>query len=983
MSRVIQPNEDFAGQMLAVEQFIAAKTKPGKTALDIEKNNRTAPAAAIEEKPFPQSIPTEKLKLWESRHGFDLSRQNKSDLAAKQKNSYLIAWQPAAAPKDSSEKPQTPKALPEPKEKMPVTAEQEKVLREFEKGEKTSTDVMKAFGGNTDAASKYLQENFAPKDSNFTNLVKAMYDAKLTEVEVENKKTEKQKRETDEFLNNRLSNVSNFKALQEFANKPDLTDGARQYIEQKRAEFKEAAKFDALREFAPLPGGEAARRSFDLAATFEMSPAERDLLIDELAARMEENYPKDANLLQSEAARRRLNDEEGKSFDPAKFVELSLKHSEELIQKGYPRAAAHFLDSIAKTAQDRLVNHKDGDAAHTLLNFLKITSKAQSFALKANNSKDGFDAADTLDLGARTAEKIAEKLAKRGDKKEAEALQNIAARAYLEAERNRDGAKNLEILEALGLANKPADVANLSTVDKFKSAIEKSFKYLGPDTVEKIKELFSPESIAMMAGMAGLWAAGHLFGVSEIADVLLLGVGAVMLGKEAFDIGQHLGNFVLDSYNAKSEADLDKAGHEFSQAVSKAGVDVIAAILTHKATKSIAPQVKAGLQQTRGRMIGLNEAEQGILNKLTNPQAKGRITIPEEINPQTLARLTNAAQSEIAVLRNPKTGETKLIMGDRKIIPLTVEEAKTLGEQGWKFEAHSHWRDTNPSIGDARVLGEGFNQRRSLIVDRKGRMAEFTPEQGRGGAADRLSQGAPEPKPVNLTSLGRGRWLGKEVNVGDKLPDGYEWNGNQIHRKNGYAAQNYAKLCVDENGRIAVAKGDERISNPYWMKKNHENALAKQYESEGLSPAKARAKAQKRIAEIESHHLMPDEAIQKTELGQEARRRGYDLDRGENLLDMPNAPKRGRKELGHWTSHPKYTDFVMNKMKDAAADLKNRYGDLKNVPDQVLQKKMSELENFFRTEIEKVKNGEKSTVPHDGKRLIFNFENAYWKRVMA
>ena len=49
--------------------------------------------------------------------------------------------------------------------------------------------------------------------------------------------------------------------------------------------------------------------------------------------------------------------------------------------------------------------------------------------------------------------------------------------------------------------------------------------------------LLTPQAIAIIAATTALWAGGHFFGVSEVIDVILLGVGAVALGSESISAG--------------------------------------------------------------------------------------------------------------------------------------------------------------------------------------------------------------------------------------------------------------------------------------------------------------------------------------------------------------------------------------------------------------------------------------------------------------
>jgi hypothetical protein len=65
-----------------------------------------------------------------------------------------------------------------------------------------------------------------------------------------------------------------------------------------------------------------------------------------------------------------------------------------------------------------------------------------------------------------------------------------------------------------------------------------------------------------------------------------------MVGSEVVEVVKHLADFVSLASNAKTDADFDRAGEHFAIAVSKVGVDVAVAVLTHKAGKAAKPYLK-------------------------------------------------------------------------------------------------------------------------------------------------------------------------------------------------------------------------------------------------------------------------------------------------------------------------------------------------------------------------------------------------------
>jgi hypothetical protein len=157
----------------------------------------------------------------------------------------------------------------------------------------------------------------------------------------------------------------------------------------------------------------------------------------------------------------------------------------------------------------------------------------------------------------------------------------------------------------VGRDSKPASkiVSRMPVQIKLREAILRARFYLAPEVGDKLLALVSPEALAMIAGTATLWAAGHFFGVSEAVDVVLLGVAAYSLGSEAITAGKEMIGFVKDALYAQTDADLDRAGKHLARFVSIVGVDVAIALLMRKAAKSLPTSVKLKVE-LRPRVTG-------------------------------------------------------------------------------------------------------------------------------------------------------------------------------------------------------------------------------------------------------------------------------------------------------------------------------------------------------------------------------------------
>lgn len=125
--------------------------------------------------------------------------------------------------------------------------------------------------------------------------------------------------------------------------------------------------------------------------------------------------------------------------------------------------------------------------------------------------------------------------------------------------------------------------------DKFKKVITLAItEKLKGEGIERLKELITPEAIAMMAAFTIVYVASQLTPIGWAADILvgaMLAATVLMLGREAIEIVKLLIEFCRKTSNAKDEEDYDEAATLFARAISKLGIDIIVAILFHKAGK--------------------------------------------------------------------------------------------------------------------------------------------------------------------------------------------------------------------------------------------------------------------------------------------------------------------------------------------------------------------------------------------------------------
>lgn len=158
--------------------------------------------------------------------------------------------------------------------------------------------------------------------------------------------------------------------------------------------------------------------------------------------------------------------------------------------------------------------------------------------------------------------------------------------------------------ECRGEADTRTPIERMSTADKLLEGMRRSLPKLGGELGKRLQELLSPESIAIMLAFATAYIISQTTPIGWVADILIAAMIAatvLMLGPEVVEIVKELMKFLDKSVGAKSDADFDEAGQHFATAVTKAGVDIVVAILLHRAGKA------ANLKPTAPRSPGLIE----------------------------------------------------------------------------------------------------------------------------------------------------------------------------------------------------------------------------------------------------------------------------------------------------------------------------------------------------------------------------------------
>lgn len=143
------------------------------------------------------------------------------------------------------------------------------------------------------------------------------------------------------------------------------------------------------------------------------------------------------------------------------------------------------------------------------------------------------------------------------------------------------------------------EIYRMSPSGKIGEAMRRALPRLPAGVRAAVESMLTPGTLAVIAGTLAAWAGAHLFGVGEIVDVILLGVGVLTLGFSVFEGATDLYNFAALALNARSEAELDRAGEHFARAVVVLGISAIQVVLLRGPARTVA---RRGRPQTQGRI---------------------------------------------------------------------------------------------------------------------------------------------------------------------------------------------------------------------------------------------------------------------------------------------------------------------------------------------------------------------------------------------
>jgi Domain of unknown function (DUF4157)/A nuclease family of the HNH/ENDO VII superfamily with conserved AHH len=148
--------------------------------------------------------------------------------------------------------------------------------------------------------------------------------------------------------------------------------------------------------------------------------------------------------------------------------------------------------------------------------------------------------------------------------------------------------------------NQKLDVAKLNGGQKLFEAIKHA--QMAESVKQQLLAAISPQSLGLFALVFGAGAVAQATPVGWAADLIIAGLlawGFWSVGSIIFEVIKDFAAFTSTALNAKSEADLTRAGRHFSDAVAMIGVNVVIAMVAHTAAKGVNAKLKATAAQRK------------------------------------------------------------------------------------------------------------------------------------------------------------------------------------------------------------------------------------------------------------------------------------------------------------------------------------------------------------------------------------------------
>jgi len=247
------------------------------------------------------------------------------------------------------------------------------------------------------------------------------------------------------------------------------------------------------------------------------------------------------------------------------------------------------------------------------------------------------------------------------------------------------------------------EIMRMPANDRLAEALRRSMPLLPGEARTVVVSLVRPETIAIIGGTVVAWAGAHAFGVGEIVDVLLLGVGYLSLGLSVFQGATELFDFIYVASGAQADSDFDQAAKHFAAAVSVLGISVVQTLLLLGRTQAavsrkvpkIQPRVRvpAPEQSTQSLTVARPSTLPGGILGRTGPYGAIEVARNQSITEQRITLMHELAHRYFS----PRTGpmrklraEARLSLYSRSALLRYLEEALAEGYGQFKVHGLSH-----------------------------------------------------------------------------------------------------------------------------------------------------------------------------------------------------------------------------------------------------------------------------------------------------
>lgn len=103
-------------------------------------------------------------------------------------------------------------------------------------------------------------------------------------------------------------------------------------------------------------------------------------------------------------------------------------------------------------------------------------------------------------------------------------------------------------------------------IDRLLDAAYQALPLMPEELRERVAELLTPEAMAVIAGVAAIWAGSHFFGVGFVADIVIAGATIIAIGWDAIKALKGYVKYYDTAVNACTQDDIEIAARHFADA---------------------------------------------------------------------------------------------------------------------------------------------------------------------------------------------------------------------------------------------------------------------------------------------------------------------------------------------------------------------------------------------------------------------------------